>query len=171
MVYPLYWSDGVWQTIHFIAFTYPETPDEKRKLSTLAMFEGLFVNLPCLGCAGHAVEYYKTTPPDVCSRDALAQWVVTFHNSVNNRLGKRSDWTVEEAKEVLVHKFMGDGAALSRADAKRLEDHACISRLKNRIAGFEKMSRVETYALVGMIMTIILCAIGLVGLVSAKRTL
>jgi hypothetical protein len=115
------------------AVVFPEKPSEERKQSMLKFLEGLFANLPCPSCASHATEYYTNNPPDVSSGKSLSQWVVTFHNFVNKRIGKRGDWTVEDARKALETRYAADVKTLPRAVQIRQEDEAKIKELTARI--------------------------------------
>jgi hypothetical protein len=52
--------------------------------------------IPCGDCKTHAQAWLKANPPDFTSYATLFAWGNRFHNSVNERLGKRQ-WNVEEA--------------------------------------------------------------------------
>lgn len=158
MVWPLYWSGNVWATIHFIALSYPSSADSDRKLATHNMLRGLFMNLPCPACAHHATQYLESNPPCLDTRESFVTWTVMFHNSVNERTGKRSDWTVKEATDEIVRKYMQDGNELSRAEQKRKEDHLHIAMLKQQNTPTKVMNATLGICIFSLIlMFILLC--------------
>ena len=131
MVWPNFWSSETWMLLHIMSFTYPLQATVDRQEATLSMLRGIFVNLPCAQCSSHALTYIDKVPIDLSNRDNFSIWMVEFHNEVNKRLNKRNDWTVIQAREALIDKYMSDGEELSRAELKRQEDHKYIEELKN----------------------------------------
>ena len=59
--------------------------------------------------------------------------MVVFHNSINQRLGKRSDWTVTEAKNALTKRYFTGMQDLSNAQQTRLEDSLKIKQLQTEL--------------------------------------
>jgi hypothetical protein len=95
----------------------------------------MFKVLPCPACSYHAIKYEKENPVIVSSGQDLFEWLVTLHNDINKRTGKKSDWTQKEAKDAIIKRYFSDARELSRAQKIRLEDHQMLIRLKveNRI--------------------------------------
>ena len=131
-MFPLYWADNIWTSIHFIALSYPQMVNIERQDATMNMLKGLFTNLPCPSCAYHALSYLEEHVPDLSRRESFLQWTIDLHNNVNKRTGKRSDWTIQEFINNFTYNYMSDGSELSRADKKRREDHKYIAELKSR---------------------------------------
>lgn len=113
-----------------VAMAYPHKPNDDQQESMMLLLTHLFKNLPCPQCATHASAYLLAKKPDLSSGEALFDWLVVFHNDVNERTGKRSDWTVEEARKSLLDRHFTDIRNLSRAMSVRVEDHRQIMALK-----------------------------------------
>lgn len=128
-MWPIYWSSCTWDMLHMIAMSYPENPSKERKTNTISMLKGIMMNLPCPACQIHAMNYLDKTPPDVSSREALGVWLVDFHNVVNKRTGKRSNWTLEECNQEIIRRCLANTEDLKATDLKRQEDHRYISKL------------------------------------------
>ncbi len=82
-----------------------------------------FANLPCSACIWHASLYYRTHPPTLDSRTHFIEWIVAMHNEINRRLGKKSDWTPEEAFHHFYLRHFTSIRVLPESQRKRLEDH------------------------------------------------
>lgn len=89
---PKIWGPYFWQTIHFVAFGYPETPNELDKKTYENFYENMMKVLPCDKCAESAQEIFeKSKIKDFLnSKDNLIKWTYLFHKSVNNKLKKNS---------------------------------------------------------------------------------
>ena len=133
MTYPPIWGPDVHAMLLIIALQFPTNPSDVQKLNMVQFLGLMFDFLPCPGCSGHAVSYLKNHPPDTRNKDTLTQWMVSFHNSINTRLNKRDDWTVEEAKAALVRRYFTDARHLSNAQNMRQEDHRMIKALRSEI--------------------------------------
>lgn len=85
---PLKFS-GIWFTMHLIAFNANSLNEKKQCMNTIKL---ICNSLPCQTCRSHAKEYIKNNPMEehVKNSDPLSLfiWTWTFHNTVNNRLGK-----------------------------------------------------------------------------------
>jgi len=84
------WGSTVWDTIHLICWTAPESLDPGAQMHYTAFFKSLPYVLPCASCSEHAVSHLEAVPIEnaVGSRDALFEWSVQYHNAVNKMLGK-----------------------------------------------------------------------------------
>ena len=80
-MYPPVWGPVFWRTLHILTIT-THLALAPEVITTLCMA------LPCPSCSSHASAYLKTHPINSNSRDELIDWGITFHNSVNARLGK-----------------------------------------------------------------------------------
>ena len=121
-----------WDVLLLCALNYHQTPDENHRTDMLQFINGLVRVLPCNGCSAHAIEYVKTHPPNVTSQDALVDYIVTFHNTVNHNTGRRA-LTTYEAKKALFLRYFADQADMSRAFTIRQEDHKTILKLQKTI--------------------------------------
>jgi Erv1 / Alr family len=84
------WGPTVWDALHLLCYTAPETIDVPTQLRYTAFFQSLPFILPCAACSEHLQEHYKAVPIEgaVGSRKALFEWSVALHNAVNIQLGK-----------------------------------------------------------------------------------
>jgi hypothetical protein len=137
-MYPPVWGPPFWDTIHLIAYIYPENPTIERQNSMTALLLNLSPNLPCHDCGTHSTVYMKEFPPAVESRDMLKKWAVDFHNEVNKRTGKTS-LTYEEADDALTRKFFirEDWMEIKRGQDMRREDHKMIDKYKALVEKYE----------------------------------
>lgn len=85
---PRIWGKRQWQSLHYIAFGYPEQPTDEQKQAASNLLYSLQYLLPCEKCRNHYAAYIAEHPPQVNSRTEFAQYINTLHNSVNARLGK-----------------------------------------------------------------------------------
>ena len=122
-----------WDVFLLCALNYPQAPNEAKQLAMSQFIIGLVQVLPCDGCSVHATEYIRVHPPDVSSSNALVEYIISFHNSVNSKTGNRI-YTTEEAKKSLFDRYFMDGVDMSRALQMRKEDHAKITELQKTIA-------------------------------------
>lgn len=87
---PSVWGPGLWEVLHAVGAQGGRSPasirgDEERELKWL--FNNLESVIPCAECRKHLVEYRRAHPvPD--GAEGFGAWVWTFHNAVNERLGK-----------------------------------------------------------------------------------
>lgn len=87
----LFWGPGLWVALHSMTFDYPENPSLEDKQRYRAFFHTLKYVLPCGTCRAHyteGIEKKMPIEPALKNRDTLSRWLVDFHNSVNQRLGK-----------------------------------------------------------------------------------
>ena len=118
-----------WDVLLLCALSYPNEPTVEQQRHMLCFIDGLMHVLPCPGCSAHATQYITTYKPNVASSAQLVIWVVDFHNSVNLRSDKRK-YTVEEATQLVINRYLVDGYDMSRAQQIRKEDHAKITALE-----------------------------------------
>ena len=85
---------STWTVLHQYATTFPDDPTErdKEEFKSLmrAVLRGIPDSEPCK-CRTHAMEWIQQNPPDQHMTDSSALFAYTcnFHNSVNERLGKK----------------------------------------------------------------------------------
>lgn len=99
---PKLWGPYFWQTFHFVAYGYPETPNSTDKQVYASFYENMIKVLPCDKCANSSQELLKNSDlkNSLESKDDLIKWTHSFHKAVNNKLGKDSP-TLEE----FMHNF------------------------------------------------------------------
>lgn len=87
---PKVWGPKMWFMIHTIAKTYPCNPSNEKKVATRDFFESLEHVLPCKMCRTNYRDYIRAHPPALSSKRSLTRWTWNLHDSVNQRLGKKS---------------------------------------------------------------------------------
>lgn len=99
---PKIWGPNFWETIHFVAYGYPQEPNDLDKKTYLEFYENMMKVLPCDKCTNSAQKLFKMSEIDkfLNSKNDLIKWSYLFHKSVNNKLGKDSP-TLEE----FMHNF------------------------------------------------------------------
>ena len=89
---PKIWGPYIWKTIHFVAHGYPEKPNDADKKAYRDFYENIMKVLPCDKCSISSQELFKKI--DITSalesNEGLIKWAYTFHDAVNNKLGKVS---------------------------------------------------------------------------------
>lgn len=130
-MYPPTWGPLFHDVLWFLADNYPDEPTETQRQSMELLLRHLYANLPCLACMIDASLYVQLNPPNLASRPVFTQWIVDQHNYVNQKLGKKHDWTVEEARAAFQARHFGNLADLELAERKRVEDHALFEVLVN----------------------------------------
>lgn len=85
------WGPSFWYVFHSSAMMYPDYPSTQLAINMAELLATVPDLLPCPACQQHAREYLSTRSlSEVCaSRRNLFEFWVTFHNTVNQRLGKR----------------------------------------------------------------------------------
>jgi len=137
-MYPPIWGTLFHDFMLLSAQEYPTDPTEEDKSDMLYFIKYTFKRLPCPHCRAHAMSYLSKNPLDVASKKQLMQWLVTFHNHVNRRQKKRSNWTLAEALESQKKRLGSDLDALERANKIRIEDHEHIHQLEQQIIALKK---------------------------------
>lgn len=89
---PQIWGPHYWYVFHTYANSYPDNPTNHQQAVASNLIKTLPFLLPCDECASHAYTYIKTVfsliPTIVLSKTNLINFFNTFHNHVNERLGK-----------------------------------------------------------------------------------
>jgi len=87
---PYVWGPHYWNTLHFIAATYDNSPNQSVKSSMKTFIQSFPVLLPCKECQDNAFNFLKSVNIDkvVESRQELFTFFFNFHNMVNKRLKK-----------------------------------------------------------------------------------
>lgn len=89
-------------------------------------------NVPCEECKEHFSKYLESNPPVFSSMPEAAQYVFTFHNSVNARMGKRL-FSPEEFKRQFGQVVVGEpGSRPAARPALRVEEPAPSRATKRR---------------------------------------
>ena len=151
MPQPLVWGPLFHDTLLFIALSYPESPDTQTQDDMVQFLKQFFEHLPCPQCRLHAKIYTNTKDylcTAVASSRSLVEFLVQFHNSINARLGKKSDWTVEHALNAFYKRNYSQISRVQLSDLKRIEDHGlmrkvaesreCVCKLKQQLESEKK---------------------------------
>jgi hypothetical protein len=88
---PALWGPDMWNTLHYITFSYPETPSKTEIENMRAFLTNIGKVLPCEKCRYHYasnLQKYPLTDVVLGSRYKLISWLVDVHNDVNKRTGK-----------------------------------------------------------------------------------
>lgn len=88
----------LWESMHWIASTYPTEPTEIDVYWSQMYVESLYHSLRCPTCYEHFGTLLREYPIQNYSREAFFQWTIDMHNKVNERLGK-SFFSREQASE------------------------------------------------------------------------
>lgn len=99
---PKIWGPHFWETIHFVAYGYPDEPNSDDKEVYFSFYENIMKVLPCDKCTNSSQEIFKKSnlKDSLDSKDDLIKWTYLFHKSVNDKLNKDSP-TFEE----FMHNF------------------------------------------------------------------
>jgi hypothetical protein len=86
---PKLWGRSAWRTLHAIALTYPDSPSTEQMKAVKDLFYSLVHLLPCTSCRTNLDLELRKLPIEnaLKSREALNDWLLELHNSVNQRLG------------------------------------------------------------------------------------
>ena len=89
---PKIWGPYFWETFHFVAFGYPENPNEHDKEEYKKFYSSFMKILPCDKCTNSSQELFKKSSIDyfLKSRQTLIKWTHDFHKKVNDKLGRDS---------------------------------------------------------------------------------
>ena len=83
-----HWGPPKWEELHLCAINYSRYPKKEDIIEKEHEIWKIINALPCQKCRGHAIEYIKFNPPYLRNSQRLQIWVWSFHNNVNQRLGK-----------------------------------------------------------------------------------
>jgi hypothetical protein len=132
-MYTTIWGAVTWDSIFFTVLALGDSPTLDAQNILKEYLRLRFKTLPCPDCNRHATHYYETNDFDYSSGDALFACLVTFKNAVNERTEK-VPMTATQARQALVTRYIGDDIRrLGAADKRRVEDHARIRKLQNKI--------------------------------------
>lgn len=81
---------STWTFLHSSAAYLPETPTEPQKEQFSNLIKSVSHLYPCRHCAEHLQSYMEVNPLTLDSRRSISQWLCTFHNEVNQMLGKNT---------------------------------------------------------------------------------
>jgi hypothetical protein len=93
---PKEWGPVTWRTMHAFAWEADRRNTQETHLAFTNFMQNLTDLLPCEACRMHMQSYLKENPLPLSNFFA---YTVTFHNSVNTRLGKKN-YTLEEATKI-----------------------------------------------------------------------
>lgn len=158
-VYPPVFGPAMWNYLHTMTVAYPHEPTPEDKQNALDFLKAMSKTLPCPGCSHHCQRYFADHPPKVDNKMQFIEYMIDFHNHVNQRLGKRV-LTTKEAMEAM------DGY-LNRTRWVHLNQHQ-----KDRQADAEELNRWARrckYTLIGLGVYVAMSAIVILLLVKRFR--
>ena len=82
------WGPLYWKHLHLRAIAWRDTKDVRAIVAEHNYLRTFFSTLPCPECCVHAVLYYERNMPNLALGESYQLWMFTFHNAVNQRLGK-----------------------------------------------------------------------------------
>jgi len=85
---PAVWGPIAWDWLHKLAINYSDRPTKKDVKDIIFMFWNFIYGIPCITCRAHAYAYTQKVPPVFNNSIMFQNWALTFHNTVNHRLGK-----------------------------------------------------------------------------------
>lgn len=90
---PKLWGPPCWKTLHYITFSYPDSPNTTDKQNMLNFFNSFSKIIPCEKCrvnfGDHLIKYPLSTDI-LSSKINLISWLVAIHNEVNTLVGKKN---------------------------------------------------------------------------------
>ncbi len=119
------WGRHVWTLLHILAMFYPEHPDKERQESFSNLIYGICDNLPCSFCSGHCSSYLEKFPPVLNNRETLIKWVCDFHNSVNERVGKRT-LSYDESEQAILEILQQNNIQMELLQRKKKNNYHII---------------------------------------------
>lgn len=84
------WGPHFWFTLHTIAITYPQNPNDVVKKKYYEFIQNLPLFLPNSKMSNDLIEYLDNFPvtPYLDSRMSFMKWIHFLHNKINMKLGK-----------------------------------------------------------------------------------
>lgn len=82
------WGPIAWDWLHKLSISYSDKPDKQDRKNIIFLFWNFIYGIPCITCRAHAYAYTQKVPPIFNNSNTFQNWVWTFHNAVNHRLGK-----------------------------------------------------------------------------------
>lgn len=89
---PCWWGSHLWQTIYFIAASYPDEPSQETIKSAMNFFSSLKVLLPCGGCQESYSKFSCESNTNIdnvenfTSKNNLIAFIFCLRNKVNSKL-------------------------------------------------------------------------------------
>ena len=89
------WGPAAWTILHTISFAYPKKPTQRDRERVYEFMHAFSNVLPCARCRNDWVTYladnlFSANSHHLQSRLAFSRFMVTAHNHVNEKLGKRT---------------------------------------------------------------------------------
>lgn len=81
---------STWTFLHTTAAYLPEVPSQPQKEQFSNLLQAVSQLYPCRNCAEHLQAYMDVNPLALDSRRSISKWLCTFHNEVNQMLGKET---------------------------------------------------------------------------------
>ena len=82
------WGRRCWHKLHLRAIRWHRHAMPQQVLAEHRALQSIFAHLPCEECSVHAYKHYWQVLPDLTTNASYHMWMFSFHNAVNERLGK-----------------------------------------------------------------------------------
>jgi hypothetical protein len=140
-MYPPVFGPLLWDFLHIATMVYPEDPTTERQAALRGFLLNMCLNLPCPGCSSHCQTYVSENPPTVESRQSAKQYILNFHNDVNERTGKRQ-WTMEESDKYIREKYFDrkEWSNIQRSMVVRQETDSLIKHYQTLLQTSTKLT-------------------------------
>ena len=130
-MHPHAWGPICHDLLLFIGTTYGLNPSQEDQESMRLLVFHMFKRLPCTDCSQDALQYLSKYPINVSSTQTVVDYLVTFHNHLNAKDGKKDNWTPKEALIAASARYFTNFKQLTRAEQIRVEDHLIMKELIN----------------------------------------
>ena len=100
------WGPSMWLFLHTMSFNYPINPKPLDKKNYKNFILNLQYTLPCGHCRENFKKNLKSNPIQQChmkNRDTFSRYIYNLHELVNRLLGKKSNLTYCEVRELYEH--------------------------------------------------------------------
>ena len=100
------WGPSMWHYLHIISFNYPLEPTKQEKNKFKMFINSLQYTLPCKYCRinlKNNLKKYPLTDEIFINRNTFSRYIYNLHELVNRLLGKKSNLTYCEVRELYEH--------------------------------------------------------------------
>ena len=95
------WGSNMWYIMHKFSYNYPNTPSQEEKDDAIKFINSIISLITCNTCKVESNNYIQNNPINVENKDNFIQWVLDFHNFINEKLHK-----VKWSREQLDKKYL-----------------------------------------------------------------
>lgn len=98
------WGPMLWSVLHMISFNYPVKPTKQEQNEYYVFVTSLQHVLPCGACRKNLTTNIKNIglikKRDFKNRESFSRWMYSLHNEVNKMLGKSTDQSYSEVRDM-----------------------------------------------------------------------